>query len=132
MALHGIVLLVGQLPFFIQNILRDADLADIVEQSRLLEDFPVLVAGADGSGDGLRVVGHVLGVLERVMVLGVDGRRQGVDRGRVLEVHALVLFGQPLVRVPAADDSVRVHQNPIFAGALHVVHRAVRVGNQLV
>ena len=41
-ALHGIVLLVGQLPLFIENILRDADLADIVKHSRnskLITDF---------------------------------------------------------------------------------------------
>ena len=132
MAFHGTVLLIRQFSGFIQYVFRYPYFSDIVKQGRLLKNLLVFLAGFQGLSHGMGVVGHILGMLECIMVLCVNGSCQGIDGGSILRIHASVLLCQSLVRIPHPDDSVRVYPDSVLSGTLHMVYRTVCVGYELI
>ena len=82
-ALHDFIFLCRKLSCLVQYVLRNPNLADVMEQRRFLKYFPVFLAGVEGPSNGLCVICHILGMLECIMVLGVNGSCQGIDGGSV-------------------------------------------------
>ena len=109
-----------------------------MEQTRRVNGADLVVVESGGHGQGGSITGHVFAVGVRVMVLGVDGCRQGRDHGQgraVLAVAPLDTvhdgvrpFRQMLghqVRGPPENDDL------VFAALLGVIHRQVRVVHEL-
>ena len=102
-------LLVGQLARLVQDALGDGDLADVVEDRGQLEVAELLLAEAHLGGDLQREVGDPGRVVAGVLVLGVDGRDQGLDRGQEQGPLLVDEVGRPHLEVPVDQGQLRLH-----------------------
>ncbi len=101
MLLHELPLLVVQRPGLGEDLIGDAELADVVQVAGLDDQADRLLLEADRAREQLDVAGDVVGVLAEVGVALGEGRVQdGGDQlrgaavaGRLLAVHVLV--GEP-------------------------------------
>ena len=91
--LHDLVLLVGEGGGLAQDLVLDADLADVVDDPREVDALHLLRAHPEVLGDTGGVVGDALGVAAGVGVLLVDRVRQHADGAHE---ELLVLLGPPL------------------------------------
>ena len=73
------VFLGSQRAGLLEDVVVDADLADVVEQPGEIEVAALRRRNAELLGQPDRDPGHALGVARGVGVLGVDGRGQGTD-----------------------------------------------------
>ena len=129
MALHLLILLFGKPAVLVQHRFRNADLADVVQKGRLPHDLDHVRVQARGLCQRGGVVGHIVGVVEGVVILGVDGGHQSQHRLLValIDVGMIHLFG-PAVRL--AQHRLE-NLDAVFAAVLHMVHRHVGVVHQL-
>jgi len=77
-------------PALSQHAVRDADLADVVEEGDVLQLDQALVVPPELAPEQRRIAGHAAGVAERVVVLGAEGRAQGAQVGEVQPLDLLV------------------------------------------
>ncbi len=91
-------LLVGQPAGLVQDVVLDADLADVVKRAARLEHLDLFVVAAHPARDADRVVGDAGRVLLGVGVLGFDGADQGEERG-----------DEALLQVVVEGDVLHVH-----------------------
>ena len=137
MALHDIVLAVRQLAGLAQDLFRDADLADVVEEAGGVDGADLLVVEAHAHGEACRVAGHILAVVEGVVVLGVDGRRQGGDHGEGAAVLLPLLLDaahdelRPLRQALGRGGGLPEEGDAVLAALLGVVGGQVRVVPEL-
>ena len=75
--------------------------------------------------------GYILGMLECIMVLCVNGSCQGIRWWEHTQNTYSVLFASPRL-YPHPDDSVRVYPDSVLFGTLHMVYRTVCVGYELI
>ena len=127
MPFHNVVFIRCQLAGFIEDILPYANLADIVEQTGLLDDLHQIRLHASSFRQLGGVIGNVLRMAEGVMILGINGGGQGVDGAGVLVVSALI-FDPPDL---AAVDLRGIHQDRVFTRVLHHTHGGIRIIEQL-
>ena len=71
MGLHGLILLISQICLLVEDMLRNADLPDIVEEACLPDDFYMLIVKADGLTQQGGIFRYVLGMVEGIVVLGI-------------------------------------------------------------
>ena len=83
-------LLRGQRPGLEQHAVRDADLADVVQEGDVLQLAQALVVPPELAPEQRRIPGHAAGVAERVVVLGAERRAQGAQVGEVQPLDLLV------------------------------------------
>ena len=81
-ALHDHPLVVGQRRRLEQDRVRDRELADVVEERRVAELVEVGLRELELAADRERELLDAARVAGRVGVAGVDGRREGLHRGR--------------------------------------------------
>ena len=107
---HLLPLLLVQAAGLEEHPVGDADLADVVEVRRLLERRQHVLLPAQLVAQHHRVGGDPGGVAERVVVLGVQRRAQGLE---VAEVHALDL----VVELRVLDRQGELRADALRAGA---------------
>ena len=76
---HDPELVLGQRPGLVQDVLGDADLADVVEQRAVGHALQLAVAQAHVGGQAGRAVGQVAAVVLEAEVLGLDRVGEGDD-----------------------------------------------------
>ena len=124
-------LLGGQRSGLEQHAVRDADLADVVEEGDVLQLGQALVVPSELATQQRRVAGHAAGVAERVVVLGAERRAQCAQVGEVqpldfvVQLRALDGEGDQLGDRFGDGDLVRrepsLHVVEQFDGADHLV-----------
>ena len=77
--LHDVVFGGGQRAGLAQDVVRDADLADVVEEAGDADGRDDVGIEAEATGQEDAVPGDVLGMLLRVAVLRVDGEDQSLE-----------------------------------------------------
>ena len=101
----------SQRPTLPQNAVRDADLADVVEQEPILDALLVEQRRVDRACEIGRIHQHALRMRARADVLGLERRRQCADRlpVRVLEQRAL-----PSLDLEKSAEILRVQLHLLF------------------
>ena len=71
--------LICQLGWLVQDGIRNADFSDVVEDPGQADSFTSFGIEFHGDRDEMTVSGHILGMVGRVLVLGVEGEREPLD-----------------------------------------------------
>ena len=117
---HELPLLGVQRPRLVQHAVRDADLADVVQVSHVLDSAQVLLGPAELASEQRHVGGHPAGVPQGVVVLDVQRRAQGPQVAQVqvadLVVEAGVGHGQSgLLAEPAGEIALLLAERALAA-----------------
>ena len=128
MALYHFVLLLCQSSLLVQNILRDSDLAHIVKQGGLTDNLHHILVHAQGFRQFHGVVSHIVGMAESIVILGVNGSRQSVNRGFIflIDMSMVLLF----LRLHTVLKQGIEYLDPVFAAVLYMVNRQIHVFHQ--
>ena len=109
-----------------KDAVRNANLSDIMQKPRLADDFHQIVFQS-GMGRQRRGIGRdTLGVIERIVVFGVDGSRQGENGGSELLNPIFCLFGFRLRYSSIID------LNIVLSVLLDLEHCHICIGKQLI
>ena len=93
MLLDDLELLVGERPRLLQDLGRNPDLADVVEQRAELEPLQRLTVERELAADEQRHVGDPAGVRRRVLVVRLERVRERRDGRHERALEALVVLG---------------------------------------
>ena len=91
MSFDDLIFLIRKLCRLIQDRLRNTDLSDIMEKSRLtdhLYDIRIQMQCLCKLGSIIR---HIFGMLEGIMVLCINRCCQGIDRGFIFLINMLMI-----------------------------------------
>ena len=97
--LDGRVLLLGQLPRFLQDLRRHAELAHVVQHPRVPDRLDAIAPHADLACDHDRASGHPVAVAAGIEVLGLHRLAQRADGGLI----RLLLLGELRDRPPGHE-----------------------------
>ena len=119
MLAHDGKLHIGKLPGLGEDFVRDGDFADVMKQPRLPYSLHHFRAKPCSLREACGIMGDRERMVEGVMVLGIDGGGEGIDRGGIfLDDGCAVTLIAVLVK-----QFWRVGNNTVFAVALGAAHR---------
>ena len=102
-------LLVGQLARLIQDVIRDADLTDVVQEGNVVVLLRRLVIITQLPGKHFRILGHTEGVALCISVLQVDNFGKSLDDFAGKYLVPLLPLDQAVHLVGAAGADVKTH-----------------------
>lgn len=127
---HDLVFLLGQAAGLIEDMLGNTDFADVVEQRRFPDHFHMVRIQVDGACEFRGVMGDIVGMVEGIVILGVDGGGQGVNRTFIFRIGAVPVrcFRRCFFKAVIPG---RIREDGVFSVVFDVIHRHVRVIDEL-
>ena len=132
MTFHDLILFIRKLAFLVQDMLRDPDLSNIMKKRRLTDDLHHFRCIVQRLRKTCCVISHIVGMSEGIMIFGINGCSQRIDRGFIGLINMFMIgFLTRIFFIQAFLQHGVKNLDAIFTAALYMIYCQVRIIQEL-